>query len=154
MHIFYTGVIPRFENWSGISLSEYGIIKEIYKGKMWNFQQEAIKYCKLDCKALHEIITKFNELIFKEFKVNVHTPLTLPALAMRIYKTHYMPENTIYQILGRAEENIRKSYTGGAVDVYIPHNRALLDNIFKNIKGLFVKLYYYDVNSLYPIRNG
>ena len=147
-NIFYTGIIPRFESWTGISLSEYGIIKAAYKGKLWNFQQEAIKYCKLDCKVLHEIIIKFNELIFKEFNINVHIPLTLPALAMRIYKTHYMPEDTIYQLLGNVENNIRQSYTGGAVDVYIPHNR--IGDFFKQIKGFFIKLYYYDVNSLYP----
>jgi DNA polymerase family B len=149
-NIFYTGIIPRFENWIGITLSEYGLIKANYKGKIWSFQSEAIKYCKLDCKALHEIIIKFNELIFNEFKINVHTPLTLPALAMRIFKTHYMPENTIYQLLGKAEYNIRQSYTGGAVDVYIPHNRALLGDFFRKVKGYFIKLYYYDVNSLYP----
>jgi hypothetical protein len=148
--IFYTGVLPRFEHWTGLSLSEYGLIKANYKGKMWNFQQEAINYCKLDCKVLHEIIVKFNELIFNEFKVNIHSVLTLPSLAMKIYKTHYMPANTIYQILGNTEWNIRQSYTGGAVDVYIPHNRAILGDFFRKVKGYFIKLYYYDVNSLYP----
>ena len=41
---------------------------------------------------------------------------------MKIYKAHYMPENTLYQILGKAEWDIREAYTGGAVDVYINHN--------------------------------
>jgi hypothetical protein len=117
---------------------------------MWNFQVEAIKYCKLDCLTLHQILTKFNELIFNEFKINIHTPLTLPALAMRIYKTHFMPENTIYQILGNVEKDIRESYTGGAVDVYIPHNRIGDFFTAKAVKSFFIKLYYYDVNSLYP----
>ena len=147
-NIFYSGVIPRFEHWTGITISEYGVFKANYKSKLWSFQSEAIKYCKLDCKVLHEILTKFNEIIFNEFKINVHTPLTLPALAMRIFKTHYMPENTIYQILGKPEYNIRQSYTGGAVDVYIPHNR--IGKFFTQVKGFFIKLYYYDVNSLYP----
>jgi len=112
-NIFYTGVLPKFEYWTGISLEVFNSIKNEYKGKkMWSFQQEAIKYCKLDCQTLHEILVKFNELIFNEFKVDSHKALTLPALAMRIYKTHYMPENTIYQLLGKAERNIRNSYTG------------------------------------------
>ncbi len=59
-----------------------------------------------------------------------------------------MPENTIYQLLGTIEENIRQSYTGGAVDVYIPHNR--IGSFFLNVRGIYRKLYYYDVNSLYP----
>jgi len=59
-NIFYSGVLPRFDNWTDITLSEYGLIKDNYKGKLWSFQSEAIKYCKLDCKVLHEIIIKFN----------------------------------------------------------------------------------------------
>ena len=112
---------------------------------MWVFKDEAIKYCKLDCQCLHEILTKFNELIFKNFKVNINISLTLPALAMRIYKSQFMPANSIYQLLGRVEEAIRESYTGGAVDVYIPHNRT--SSFFSKY---FTKLFYYDVNSLYP----
>jgi len=146
--IFYSGVIPKFENWTGVSLSEFENLVSKYKGKLWSFQQEAIKYCKLDCKTLYEILVKFNELIFNEFKINIHKPLTLPSLAMIIYKTHYMPDNTIYQMLGRSEWNIRESYTGGSVDVYIPHNR--LSSFLDRVKVLFIKLYYYDVNSLYP----
>ena len=116
---------------------------------MWNFQTEATKYCKLDCQSLYEVIVKFNELIYKEFKVDSHTVLTLPSLAMKIYKTHYIPADSIYQLLGKVQEAIRSSYTGGAVDVYIPHNR--LSSFFSKIKEAFYKtLYYYDVNSLYP----
>jgi DNA polymerase type B, organellar and viral len=147
-NIFYSGIIPKFTEWTGITLSEYDSLLSNYKGKMWNFQQESIKYCKLDCLTLHQILTKFNELIFNEFKINIHSVLTLPALAMKIYKTHYMPENTVYQILGNAEQNIRQSYTGGAVDVYIPHNRV--NSFIVSVKGLFIDLFYYDVNSLYP----
>jgi DNA polymerase type B, organellar and viral len=147
-NIFYTGVLPKFEYWSGISLGVYESLASENKGKFWSFQQEAIKYCKLDCATLHEIITKFNDLIFNEFKVDAHKALTLPALAMRIYKTHYMPKDTIYQLLGKPDINIRKSYTGGAVDVYIPHNR--ISAFFSKVKGVFTKLYSYDVNSLYP----
>jgi hypothetical protein len=56
-----------------------------------------------------------------------------------------MPKDTIYQLLGHVERDIREAYTGGAVDVYIPHN---LDSI--GSKFIHDKLYYYDVNSLYP----
>ena len=109
-NVFYTGVIPKFEYWTGITLSDYNILKSDHGKRMWSFRDEAIKYCKLDCKTLHEIIIKFNELIFNHFKIDAHKALTLPSLAMRIYKTHYMPEDTIYQLLGKAEYNIRESY--------------------------------------------
>jgi hypothetical protein len=56
-----------------------------------------------------------------------------------------MPEDAIYALSGIVEQAIRQSYTGGAVDVYIPHNKigGFLSKVFK-------PLYYYDVNSLYP----
>jgi hypothetical protein len=146
-NIFYTGVLPKIEYWTGIPLTEYSLLKAEFKNTFWNFQDEAIKYCKLDCQTLHEIITNFNELIFNNFQVNIHSVLTLPALAMKIYKTHFMPDNTIYQLLGRVESFIRESYTGGAVDVYKPHNT--ITGIFSRA-ARHIKLYYYDVNSLYP----
>ena len=55
-----------------------------------------------------------------------------------------MPKNSIYQIPAEVDQNIRQSYTGGAVDVYIPHNRI------NPLSRIFRRLYYYDVNSLYP----
>ena len=76
--------------------------------------------------------------MFKEFKVDPIRVLTLPSLAMKIWKTFYMPKDLVFQLSGQPQELIRKSYTGGAVDVYIPHNK---DN---------ETLYDYDVNSLYP----
>lgn len=52
-----------------------------------------------------------------------------------------MPQDSIYQLHDLVEHNIRQSYTGGAVDVYIPHNKN---------GGTPETLYDYDVNSLYP----
>ena len=143
-NVFYTGVFPKLEHWTGLSSSEYLNLKNEFKSKFWSFRDEAIKYCQLDCQSLHEVIVKFNELIFKEFKVNIHNSLTLPSLAMRIYKVHFMPANSIFQIDSEIEQAIRQSYSGGAVDVYIPHNRK------GPISKQLTKLFYYDVNSLYP----
>jgi len=55
-----------------------------------------------------------------------------------IFLTFYMPKDSVFQLSGQPQELIRKSYTGGAVDVYIPHNK---DNEI---------LFDYDVNALYP----
>lgn len=140
--IFYSGTFPKFEYFTDINIIDYTNLSQTFNNKIWNFKQESIKYCKLDCLILHEILTQFNQLIFNEFKVNIHKVLTLPALAMRIYKTHFLPEDKVYQLHGIIEQNIRKSYTGGAVDVYIPHN------IINNIE--YQTLYCYDVNALYP----
>lgn len=143
--IFYKGALPDITLWD-ITSSEYRLLAKRFSQRLWVFEHEAIRYCKIDCIALHQVITKFNEFIFEHFSINVHGSLTLPALAMRIFKAIFMPENTIFQITGDVEKAIRESYTGGAVDVYKPHNKI---GSF-SISNIFRKLFYYDVNSLYP----
>ena len=141
--IKYEGAIPDLVYWGDINPKAYTEIFQNFKGRKWNFELESINYCMVDCISLHEIVIKFNDLIYKLFKLNIHEVLTLPSLAMKIFRTHYMPKDTIYQILGKVEKDIRESYTGGAVDVYIPHNRVDKFSDFKLLKML-------DVNSLYP----
>jgi len=147
-NIFYKGELPVIELWKNIPSNEYTDLIAEFIGKVWDFKKESIKYCYLDCISLHQVLTKFNELIFSNFKVNVINTLTLPGLAMRIYRSQFMPENTIYQLLGNIEKDIRESYTGGAVDVYIPHNRK--NTVFDITRALFQKIFIYDANSLYP----
>jgi hypothetical protein len=147
-NIFYKGLLPQIELWKNIPNNEYTSLIAEFTGKVWDFKAEAIKYCYLDCIALHEILTSFNELIFSHFKVNIINSLTLPSLAMKIYRSQFMPKNSIYQLLGNVEKDIRLSYTGGAVDVYIPHNRK--NNILDITKAIFQKIFIYDANSLYP----
>ena len=147
-NINYSGVFPKYENWTDITLKEWNDLKTGYGKRMWNFQLEATKYCKLDCVTLHQILTRFNELIYRKFNININSVLTIASLAMRIYKTHFMPANTIYQLGGRLEFDIRKSYSGGAVDVFIPHNRTT--PFFGKSRPMHRLLYSYDVNNLYP----
>jgi hypothetical protein len=147
---FYKGILPPIEYWNNISNYDFDLIAKKYAGITWSFRDEAIKYCKLDCKCLYDVLNKFNELIFKEFSVNIHKSLTLPALAMKIYKSQYMPKDTIYQLLGNVDKDIRECYTGGAVDSYIPHNKIDSYDIIDCLGIFLKKLFYYDVNSLYP----
>jgi DNA polymerase type B, organellar and viral len=145
-NIFYSGVIPEISLWPGMTPNIYENLKKEFKNKMWNFQLEAINYCKLDCSSLHEILIMFNGEFFNKYKINIFSALTAPSLSMRLYKTHFMPENTIYQLNGNVEKAIRESYSGGAVDVFKPHNKIgsySFSKTYRNIKG-------YDVNALYP----
>jgi len=70
--------------------------------------------------------------------MNIHKYPTLSSLAFAIFRTHFLRENEIPQLSGKIAKDIRQSYTGGAVDMYIPENE----------EG--EKVYAYDVNSLYP----
>jgi hypothetical protein len=137
-NINYKGIVPDFKYFTKISLDEYKKYKEIYNNKIWNFKEESIKYCYLDCISLHKILSKFNLLIFKKFKLNATNYLTLPSLAFNLFRSKYLKKDSIHMLSGEIAENIRKSYTGGAVDMYLTKS---LDN---------KKIFAYDVNSLYP----
>ena len=86
--IFYKGLFPKFEYWTGISMSEYETLLNKYTGGTWSFKDESIKYCQLDCIALHQVLIKFTTLIFSHFNIDAHKTLTLPSLAMKIYKAN------------------------------------------------------------------
>lgn len=143
--IFYKGALPAMHYWD-TTLDEYESLIKKFTFKTWSFKSESIRYCIIDCLALHQVLTKFNEYIFEHFSLNVHNTLTLPALAMRIFKSSFMPDNTLFQISGDVEKAIRESYSGGSVDVFIPHNKIGTWSLSK----IWRKLYYYDVNGLYP----
>lgn len=70
-NIFYKGVLPKLELWKSIPNNEYTKLIAEFTSKIWDFQAESIKYCKLDCVALYEILIIFNKLIFTEFKLNI-----------------------------------------------------------------------------------
>lgn len=136
MDIHYNGVVPDYKYFNGISINEYNDYKDSYQ--IWDFKEEAIKYCQIDCISLYQILSQFNHLIYDRFKINIHKFPTIPSLAFKIYRTHYLPKDSIHNIGGSIEKDIRQSYTGGAVDMYVPKPT---DN---------EKVYVYDVNSLYP----
>ena len=153
-NINYSGDVPDIKYFDNISLEEYKNYKALYKNKIWSFRDESIIYCNYDCIALYKILSRFNELIFRKFSLNITKYPTLPSLAFGIFRTHYLvnkkdiktnkdgnsiPTNSkVHMLSGKIANNIRLSYTGGATDMFIP----------KNIIG--TKIYSFDVNSLYP----
>jgi DNA polymerase type B, organellar and viral len=139
-NINYQGVVPDFKYFKGINLLEYENYKEQWENnnKIWNFKEEAIAYCYLDCISLYQILIKFSQLIFDKFKLNITKYPTLPGLAFNLFKSRYLKKNTIHMLSGEIANNIRMGYTGGAVDMYLS----------KPIRNS--KIYAYDVNSLYP----
>ena len=67
--INYKGQFPEYNLFTNISLTEYLDLKNINNNKIWNFKDEAIKYCILDSVSLHQILTEFTTLIFNKFKI-------------------------------------------------------------------------------------
>jgi len=69
------------------------------------------------------------------FETDINKYPTLSSLAFSIYRIKYLKKHQIPCITGELYRHLKKSYTGGSVDVYKP--------IGKDINR-------YDVNSLYP----
>lgn len=101
--------------------------------------KEAIAYCNQDCLVLYQIMYKFNQLIFSNFKLNIWVFPTISSIAMAIYRSNYLGSFSIPQIPGDAFRQLKVGYTGGSTDMYIP-------KFVESDKPLL----YLDVNSLYP----
>lgn len=143
INLNYRGEMPD-KIYFNISYEEYNKLSRLYPNTLnnwfsesdsWDLRKETIKYCELDCELLYQVLTKYNEYIFKYFKLNINKYPTLPSLAFAIFRANFLPEAQIPLLNEDLNIDIRQSYSGGSVDVYKPYG--------ENIIG-------YDVNSLYP----
>lgn len=134
----YEGDIPNKKYFNDMSDDEYNDYCMKYNNNNWNLKNEAIKYCELDCISLYDILMKFNNIIYDKWSLNINNYPTLPSLVFAIFRAHYLKDNSVVQLSGQMYKDIKQSYTGGSVDMYIPQNDK--DEL----------VYGYDVNSLYP----
>ena len=88
--INYKGIVPDINLFNGINTEEFENYLIEFKDKIWNFKEESVKYCNLDCISLFEILEKFSQIIFNKFQLNITKYPTLPSLAFAIFKTHYL----------------------------------------------------------------
>jgi len=68
---YSSNIVPDFKYFNNITMDDYNKYKDNFINKIWDFKQEAIKYCELDCISLYQVINKFNILIFNKFKLNI-----------------------------------------------------------------------------------
>nr|YP_010691073.1 DNA polymerase [Phellinus igniarius]WBU93174.1 DNA polymerase [Phellinus igniarius] len=134
----FIGDVPSIEYFDNISIIEYNQYKARFNNN-WSLKSEVIKYCEIDCIALYKVIECFAKFIFDLFELNISSVSTLPSLAFKIFRTHFLKKMIFLPIIsGKIYDDIRNAYYGGHVDMYIP----------KNIRNKLV--YHYDVNGLYP----
>lgn len=131
----YQGTVPERKYFNKISTSDFRQYLDMFRKNMWCLLHESKMYCEQDCISLHQILSKFNELIFNNYGINIHTYPTLPGLAMAIFKTNFLNCNNLPLLSNAIFNDLSLSYTGGRTDVFIPYGK---------------KVYVYDVNSLFP----
>lgn len=144
----YIDPAPAFKFFDGISQDEYNSYSSQFNNN-WNLKSETIKYCELDCYVLYQIIDKFScaaDNIFKMFRIDLLKYPTLSSLAFAIYRSKFLKDDAqIPLIHGEIYEFIKKSYTGGSVDVYKPIPTVREPKVTEE-----TLIRRYDVNSLYP----
>jgi hypothetical protein len=129
----YIGDKPSKKFFNNISELEYNSIPN----KNWDLKLETLKYLKSDVEGLLELMLKFSNSVFSKYQLNITNFKTLPSLALAAYRSSYIPLHLapeLKMIKGELEREIRTSYFGGNVEVFIN----------KINKG-----YLYDINSEY-----
>jgi hypothetical protein len=142
----YIGNLPSYEFFDKkkVSLNEHQMYSETYlQNNLWSLKDETLKYCENDCVCLYQVIEKFNNFIFKKFSLNVFDYPTIPSLTFAIFRSNYLPKLikqgvNIPIITGQLYNDLKKSFTGGYTNMFIPNNPP------------GTEVLEYDVNSLYP----
>jgi len=140
--LYYVGQTPNINYYNDITQEIYNtLIKD-----EWSLQEECLRYLKDDLVSLYEVLIKVNKTIHSLFDIQMTNCLTISGISIRYFlnKFYDKNKNPLPLILNRGVwENIHKAYYGGRVEVFNPIFISNKENNFK-------KLYYYDVNSLYP----
>ena len=176
----YIGKVPKYSFFdkTKLTLSQYLEYKSSFSNSLWNLRNEVLKYCELDCILLYDILKNFNDLIFDLSDINIDNTYSLPSLAFKIYRSKFMPSEEKIDISsgeiiknkkGKAKivgsiniigtdlyDELKESYYGGHVDMYIPAGPIAKVNGFAKPDDKAIVphnnkyIYHYDVNSLYP----
>src|SRR5258706_700911 len=133
-NLYYVGDKPSKIYYNNISDLDY----ESITINNWDLKKEALNYLRSDVEGLLEALIKFNINIYNKYNLNITKYKTISSLALAVYRSSYLPDNLIKDlkmIKGELETEIRSSYFGGNVDVFI---------------NKISKAYHYDLNSHYP----
>ena len=93
-----------------------------------------INYAVQDSRSLHLCLSSAQKAYFAQYGVDITSIVSIPSLALKIFRLKYLDKD-IPILSGLHDSYIRRSYQGGATDIY---------------KCYAKKLHYYDMNSLYP----
>ncbi len=125
-------------------LKHFNITEDVYNKiytENYNLKNELLNYLAIDLLSLKEIMFKFNDIIYNDFKLNITRFKTISGLSFNVYLSrYYNPDVKIKVIKGHVENELRKAYFGGMV--YLSEFNSRNDIVFDG--------YYYDINSMYP----
>jgi hypothetical protein len=99
-------------------------------------QSETLKYLTKDIVSLYQIISKMDEIVYKNYRINILNKPTIASLAMSVLRSNFLSVTArLPKTKGRLDIAVRSAYFGGRNEVFKPVEYGL---------------YAYDFNSLYP----
>jgi len=83
------------------------------------FLKDLQLYCERDSVSLALIINMYSNIVYDEFKLNVHKYPTASSLALAIYRSRYLESDDLIPLIsGEIYRDISKAYHGGHTEVY------------------------------------
>lgn len=131
-NLFYVGNTPH-KSYFNPSLTQSAYDNIVSSN--WSFRDETHKYLESDLYSLYQVIRKANKQVFLDYDVNMTDNLTISGLALKIFRSKYYNNDIPLVNKTSMYRDIKEAYYGAITEVYKPYGE---------------KLYYYDVNSLYP----
>lgn len=130
-NLFYVGNKPDIKYYNNIDIQSYN---EVHNNN-WSLKEETIKYLENDLISLFNVIDEFKRKIYINYHTHITRSLTISGLSMDIFLRRFYDKNIPLINKKSIYMDIKNSYFGGITEVYKPYGK---------------KLFYYDVNSLYP----
>ncbi len=145
----YVGSIPPVEMFDPGFMStkkrEEFIVWHADQTRQYNFRTELVEYCISDTKILAKSIEAYMVQQMLQKPLNPFSCTTVASYAMTLYRTYYMPEETIVRLTATEHTEISEAMHGGRTDV----RRLLKEWSPEEVaQGLYGR--YQDVQSLYP----
>jgi len=102
----------------------------------FDMHKESLIYLENDLNGLYAAITKFAEIIYKLYSIDITKTTTISSLSFKIFLTNfYKAKEDVKVINGPVDSDIRNAHYGGVTRA----NKNIGNNLF-----------YYDMNSQYP----
>lgn len=118
------------------------------KNNIYNFKEELLKYCEADVDILAKGLEVYNDAgvsLNGDFFQPLER-LTIASYTVNIWKTLYLPENTIAVNPELIDVYARRALRGGRTDVRVFYRKYSMEDVFNRKR--YMK--YVDVQSMYP----
>ncbi len=112
---------------------------------VYDFKKELIEYCVSDTEILARTIEAYMEAHMSHHPMDPFSCKTIASFALKLYRTYYMPENSLGRLGPKEHEDIKRSMHGGRTDTRCMLREWSEQDVASGKYGM-----YQDVQSLYP----